>query len=956
MKKRIFLGISLLLIMLPLIVPTSVVNTSASDNPLNTGSAELDYIDAGTKLTYDITKFEYGEGIWDVLDLLLAGEGVPDFNRGLVGTLEGSEFIVYVTATGDITLYKYNYTSMEYYDPITMSAEQIFGFLKLDSDITAYANVSMFSFPDDFLEGNFTLYYDYWPYSDFVDPVLDDPADIFWMNFNSTFTGEFERGFDDAAEEYLQGGYWWNPSQWDEPRPDWYDDYDISVFGYHMGQYHGYKLGYDAVWHSDLNLAWNDSATALDAYYTSYFDGRDDGFAAGQADYLNNKIPDRTPPSLPAPTTLGEWVYERGYQRYWSDFYAMGFRYEADLDNFNFDLYWDLYDTAWDTWFAGYIDGYSHYYWNGQNDGYWDDLNSKPYRENYYPPEYCGNYYDDYDYGYEQGMYAGYDQGYDDGYYSLNIGQETLNGYYSYQHISFEDGFAQGAADKLASQPFDDTPTLPYPSPANTFQTAANECYDNQYRDGYGNGFLYATLVSSPDSLNWLRRVGPFYNMTLPDVELSLQSGSLLPTPLMDMTTFTEVNLEVMDDYEFDWETHDYWPFNDNLMSFISFDAVDQNWTAFNEIDTALNVTEGSPGFNTSWNVENNFFLFEVHLNASDPGVALDVLFGYDTLTGRLLNISVALDFYSMTDVWLNIVFDLNESKTETWTPQLPSYYGDPNSWTYSIDNFVFYYDLPSTVSTDFADGVAEFKTNGLASVGNPLLGVDMKSYNGLWAIADYTYYDPANTSVTPFTEEYRYPMFLPTGHQILPDWNWYDGFATSVTSAFGHADYLMDAATALSGQNTNVNIANIYLNPVIGSYHHVVTGLDVMYYYVSLEADIAMTLSMLNGDYVWETTTVDGIIDAFLWVGIDYVSGVILGAGVKASFDFELTAVPDYGNNVAIAAYLEVTVGVNFRTIPHIDTLIDTLPTVSEYSLLPLLSIIGLAGIASAVIFFKKK
>ncbi len=129
------------------------------------------------------------------------------------------------------------------------------------------------------------------------------------------------------------------------------------------------------------------------------------------------------------------------------------------------------------------------------------------------------------------------------------------------------------------------------------------------------------------------------------------------------------------------------------------------------------------------------------------------------------------------------------------------------------------------------------------------------------------------------------------------------------------------------------------------------------MYYYISLEADVETSFSMLNGDYFWETTTVDGTIDAFLWVGIDYVSGVVLGACVKASFDFELTAVPDYGNNGAIAAYLEVIVGVNFRTIPHIDALIGgTLPTVSEYSLLPLLSIIGLAGIASVVIFFKKK
>lgn len=942
--------------MLPLIVPTSVVNTSASDNPLNTGSAELDNIDAGTKLTYDITTFEFGEGLWDVLDLLLAQTGTPDFDRGLVGTLEGSEFIVYVTATGDITLYKLNYTDYTYYDPIVMSAEQVFGFLKLNSDITAYANVSMFSFPDDFLEGNFTLYYDYWPYMDFVDPVLDDPADIFWMNFNSTFIGEFKRGFDDAANEYLYGGYWWNPSQWDDPYNYWYDEYDISWFGHDMGNYHGYQFGWDAVWHSSLNLAWNDSATALDAYYASYFDGRDDGFAAGQADYLNNRIPDNNPPLPPPPTNLGEFVYYRDYQRYWRDFYQLGFRYEADLDNFNFELYKDLYDGAWKTWFAGYVDGYNNEY----NFGYWtgeDDINNlRVYGFSYIAPTYWGGYYDDRDYGYEQGMHDGYDQGYSDGYNGNNDGQEKINGWNS-EYQAFDDGFVQGVADKLALLPEDDTHTLPYPTPINIFQTAANEYYSEQYPEGYHSGYIYATLVTSPSSLDWLRSLGPFYNMTLPDVEVSLLGGSLLPTPLMGMTTFTEVDLNLMDEYEFNYGAHDYGVFQENLMSFMSFDAVDQNWTAFDEIDFALNETEGSPGFNTSWDIANDYFLFEVHINASNPGILADIYMGYNTTTGRLLNISASIDFYTMTDVWGNIVLELNEGKTEIWTPHLPSYYGDPNSWTYSIDNFVFYYDFPSAVPLDFIADVAEFKTDGLTSVGNPLLGVDMKSYDGIWAIADYTIYDPSNVSVLPYTEEYRYPMFSPMGMQILPDWNWFDGLVTSVTSVFNHADYLVSAANALAGQNTNFDVTSLYFNPVIGSYHYTGDGLDVMYYYISLEADVETSFSMLNGDYFWETTTVDGTIDAFLWVGIDYVSGVVLGAGVKASFDFELTAVPDYGNNGAIAAYLEVIVGVNFRTIPHIDALIGgTLPTVSEYSLLPLLSIIGLAGIASVVIFFKKK
>ena len=73
-----------------------------------------------------------------------------------------------------------------------------------------------------------------------------------------------------------------------------------------------------------------------------------------------------------------------------------------------------------------------------------------------------------------------------------------------------------------------------------------------------------------------------------------------------------------------------------------------------------------------------------------------------------------------------------------------------------------------SGIPADFADGVAEFKANGIASIGNPLLGVDMDHYEGIWAYADYTLYDPANTSVLPETFEYRYPMFGPVGMQVF--------------------------------------------------------------------------------------------------------------------------------------------------------------------------------------------
>jgi hypothetical protein len=60
--------------------------------------------------------------------------------------------------------------------------------------------------------------------------------------------------------------------------------------------------------------------------------------------------------------------------------------------------------------------------------------------------------------------------------------------------------------------------------------------------------------------------------------------------------------------------------------------------------------------------------------------------------------------------------------------------------------------------------------------------------------------------------------------------------------------------------------------------------------------------------------------------------------------------------DGMGLEAYLEIIIGSDLASIPHLDAVIGGLPVVSEYSLVTILSIIGLAAISSAVIFTKRR
>ncbi len=935
MKKKIFLGIGLLILLMPFINSATPLAVDASQDISFPSSPELNAAVSGDKIVYNVSRFEYGDGIWEILDMLLEQVGGPDFDKGILGTLEGTELITYLGLVDDINLYEWDDVGGTYVNGTLVNAMQIYSFLKLDQELGVYADVSQFTFPDDFGNTDYSYYHDYWPYANFRDPINEN----FWSSFNMSFVSGFNNGWFEADQGWGFSAWW--------PDEYMYGDDSIEWFANDLGYYLGYRIGYDGYHESSANPAWDDWSLALDGFYFGFNEAWEEGFLQGRLDFNSTKIPDkRYPGTIPAPSDVYDFGRYMDYQRWYEMFYSRGFRYEAAKINFNNELYGDLYDSAHDTFWSGYLEGYRNYYWSGQNDGY----NSYPF--NFYEPYYDPR--DSWAHGYNAGAFDGYVAGYDDGQYGYSVGEDYMHGMENYDWEPYYDGFAIGADDKLTSQPADNTPaSLPYPSPSLPYEEGANFMYGNQYREGYENGYLYATLVSSSNALDWLWHAGPFYYMNLPYFDFTLAPGSVIPTPMMGFTMLTDLEETLDRDWEFDWGSHDYGHFNTPVVPMQTFYAGTTDWVsmdAYSKYRVDGNTTEE---ITTTYDAGNNLFWMDFKLYDADPELSMNVTWCYDTATGYLLNVTSDLSFNSMEDVWAGITLELDPSRADNITPVIPT----PDSWLYSINNFVFYFDLPPTASPDFVDDVVEFKNNGLSAIGNPLLGVDMIGYDGLWAEAELTMYDPSNTSKVPEIDIYEWPIFSPQGPQWSTDFELLDGVWTTLNSIFGTTTYIESALNALSTQNTNFNLYDLDLNLVADQYYYTGAGNPIIYYYVSVDAILDVEFSNLNGDYVWETTTQEGWLRGTIWVGVDELTGVVLGAGLKTSFDFEMTQTPDYGmNGGLVSAYMEIMIGSTFRALPDLYSVLGGLPAVPEYGLISILTILGFAAIVSAVIFVKKR
>ncbi len=937
MRKNIIFGISIILLLLPMVMPTTIITSPrASIEPSQPASDVLYEVLAGTRLAYNITGFDYGDGIFDMLDMFLSAENIPVFDKGILGTLEGSDIYFYIAAMKDLYLYQYDYDDEDYENETLQTAFQALPMLELEEDFGVYADLTTFSFPEDIVRQDLDYYYTSWPRSDFT---FDMGGFDFWDAAYYSFTDAFSRGWNDA-----EFGSPWHWRDWIDA-----DDFDdMYWFAQEFGDWQGYWTGVDAYWTSGGNVVWNDPDPAFEGYTDGFHAGRINGFNGAQADWISDKIPEIwyvNPYDSSVDTNeLGEF---RGYEMSYNMYYESGYLYEGAQIYLNERLYHDLFNAQHDTWISGYVNGYDWQYWEGRTAGEYDKSYSNAFGTSYTEPEIYDDH-DEWEAGHNTGMLEGYEDGYYDGFYAVITHENRLQGLRDYEYNAYFEGFNNGSYEELNSISYDDTPDLlPFPvSTSDPYEQGANYAYELSYVSGYDNGYKFAFLISNSDDFFWKTSVGPFYHMTFPYVELTFLAGSILPIPL-PITMFTDLGFDPTG-YKF-WynNTHggDYYPFED-LMSPFTLYAPDSDWDALDDFDHLYNASEPDvPEIITTYDEIAGTFIYDVYMNMSGQG-EIEYTLGYNTISSLLESIDFFVNFTVMPDVWLDVSINIDESKTEYYSPALPT----PATWEYSLEDFVFYFETPPGMDTE---GLAEWKDLMLNSIGDPLISVTANGYDGLWANQSITLYDLKGVEA-PKTINHTYPMMIPMGFQILPDWDTFDGMWLSVTSVFDNADILTTVMSALDAQNINVDISNLVIQPETGS--HLYNG-EVQYYYVTFSGEVDGQISMLNGDYEWETDTLIGTADATLWVAFETSTGVLVGAGVRAGLDATLLQVPDYGNSGSLSLYIEIKQGVNFMTIPDIyDLGLVDLPAVPEFGIVSILSIIALAGIASAIIISKKR
>jgi len=910
MKKRIFLAIAIIIALFP--IYHSGVNTQATTQPVvNNNQITPEEIGVGSKLTYQITQFELGSGFDQLLQDITQDPEAPDIEFGYDGSLVGSEIWFYISLEDQLQFFQYNYSDWEWTkENITQkNVMQVLAGIKLSEDFSAFANLSQLNYPEDAVRQDEAYYYDSWPMSHFETPITSDD---FWNPFNEGFIDGFNWGFSDEINEYDWAWFNW-------PSPDEY--YDLYWFARDFGQMWGYDTGREAAMNArnenpgdPWGTAWNDANSASGAFKVGFLEGRDDGYNEGKDDYVNNnRIPDKTFSNpYDATNDITDIGKRRGYDAAWPVYYDAGYLYEGAQEYFNDRLYWELYCDTWDTYPGGYLDGFRDGYYTGVWDGQYDhDYGS--YGDNFYPPEGYWDPRDEYQWGYNDGLAEGYQYGYDDGYNQVNDYEQYIWGMESYIWNAHEDGFQVGAQDYINNIGYDNsTFTLPFSSPADMYEEGANFIYEMMYPKAYDDGWKYAFLVDRDgDDLNWLMHEGPFYYMYLPDVILTLQSGSVLPVPT-DMTMFKELNISMMD-YEIDYDYGENTDLFTEHFTPFSIYAPESDWAELDTWDWAFDPESDMPGVTTT--ITGDIFEMIFYWEEESGDITFELTIRYDMTTGVLQYSGFSVDFTTEADMYFNVAMEY-ESDTQI---NLPT--PDPTSWSYLIDTFSFNYELPDDVPPEVIDGLNEFKNGGESAVGNAFMDIDWLEHLGLWNKYNVTLKDPNNPTDASDPVTIMQPTLSP-GIQILPDWDLWGGIMQTGDSYLAMSEWIGNAVDMLSVANPTFDAFRHELYYEVSSYHDSTN--NIMYLYAGISGGYELRVEMLNGDWEWEETTVSLYFKLVLWTAYDYTTGIFLGAGVEGTIDETFTS--NIPTSPQFTLYADIDIRIRADLISSITSITDIL------------------------------
>ncbi|MHA1911423.1 MAG: hypothetical protein ACTSYA_06990 [Candidatus Kariarchaeaceae archaeon] len=922
-KKSITL---FLLFVLPFGMLSQSVNLTA---PVSAYQADLG-IEIGSTLHYEITEFNYPTDFMDMIDFPFPMPG-----NDITGSLVGSElfFTIFDIWNESAHIEDYNDTGhlVDEWDYDQTFFSFIAGF-NLTSAITVQLNASEFDVRD-----------------------FDDEPTTYEEAYDFEYLAEMNESFSDG----YWTGYEWGFYDWgyDEHVPDEYDDSSYEWAwrdGYRVAHDHG---SYDREWTNPYNPYMN-----LTYFNDTFYEAFDIGITDGMADYPNLFRTTEKPVELNFWNTWEDFANrtkDAAANIGWYDGYETGYKLMMYQNGYDLHFYWEMKDYLWDHDMIEYLEGYESGWRDGYNIGYNQGWVDYPGYDSTTPD--FGEWGDsNWDEGYADGMYQSYWAGYPDGQddhatdtwwqlYDDGYGGGVRSG----AEEAYWQGFNTGGDDGFADDTYNDFFDPPIYS-GNDWEIGRNDGWTRTWDDlsyyewGYKCGYEYGWTWGYDKEVYTDYLIPPvFENATLPDVDLNLPAGSLIPIMMPFSQSAT-----------FNWSMIDHYDAFDRHNSFIPFFPL-----ILSEEDYYATATENTkdgkmgdeddpyaPIFNLSSTYDGMIFTtwFNVSMFDGDDGspeAEINVTASWDlSKDGAMTLFNIRMSNSSDLATYVSFGFALRTIQAPILPVEMA--FGDILEYETVISDFQF---AVQEGPDDFINELSEMRTHINALEGHLFSTITDWEHDGLGydAMIDIADIQDGVYVGQCDPEEVFFPAMLGLGTVTVPNWKMLEQFIFTIDATAGQlagtGGVLWDFLGGLDDINDNFFYTLSVMDLEIDMLYE--NGLHYVYLATNATADgeVSHIYEAFEG---WSTMTGDVEASAWAWVAYDEV-GVLQGvhamSGVTADVSRQVGVDPI--EHITLDAYLEAKI--ELVGVDVLDPTGGPLVVVSEFNLSPvvfgmLLSLFG--------------
>jgi hypothetical protein len=726
---------------------------------------------------------------------------------------------------------------------------------------------------------------------------FDDEPKTFEEAYDFDYLAEMNESFSDG----YWNGYDWGYNDWgyDDWVPDEYDDSEFEWSwrdGYRLGHDHGQ---YDNDWFNPYNPYMN-----LTYFNATFYEAFDIGMASGIADYPN---PFQT---ADMPSGLHFWTYWEDFanrtkdvaaQLGWHNGYERGYELMMYLDGYDLHFYWEMKDYLWRHDMLEYYEGFAEGWRNGYDEGYhngWDDYNIYDSTV----PNY-GEFGDnDWDHGYEDGLYQGYMPGYDDGYndhaidtWGLSYDDQYGWGVKSGVEEAYWQGFENGKVAGYAYDTYNDF-IIPPTNTGNDWELGRNDGWTRIWDDltfyewGYKCGYEAGWTWHYDKEVYTDYQIPPvFENATIPDVDLNLPAGSLIPI-IMPFSQSATFNWSMMDHYDY-FDRDPFIPFFPLILSEADYYAT-----------AAENTRDGTMGdedeqYPTIFNMSSNFdgLYYSTWFNVSmfdnddgSPEAEINVTAIWDmSKDGALSYFNIRISNSSDLSMFASIGFTLRTIQD----PILPAEmtYGQVLAYEAVVADFQF---AVQEGPDDMITNLAEIRELVNAIEGNLFSRVTSWEHDGLGYKAQASIADIQDGVYVGQTEpeEMFFPGIFGLSPVSVPNWKMLEQFIFTIDATAGQlvgtGGVLWDFLDGIEAINDNF----FYTLSVMEIEAEVVheNGLHYVYFAINATANgqVDRIYEAFEG---WTTWTGDAEASAWAWLAYDDF-GVLQGFHVVDGVTVDLS------------------------------------------------------------------